>query len=41
VSESELLAVLSLPPEQQRQVFDGMRQVLGLTLPMLPKEGAN
>lgn len=42
VSESELLAVLSLPSEQQRQVFDGMRQMLRATKPLLPqkKEGS-
>jgi hypothetical protein len=42
VSESELLAVLSLPLEQQRQVFEGMRQLLGAATPLLPlnkKEG--
>jgi len=42
VSESELLAVLSLPPAQQRQVFEGMHQLLGAATPLLPthkKEG--
>lgn len=42
VSEGELLAVLSLPHEQQRQIFDGMRQLLGAAAPLLPtnkKEG--
>jgi len=38
VSESEVLAVLSLPSEQQRQVFDGMRQILGMAMPMLPQK---
>jgi len=37
VSESELLAVLSLPQEQQRQVFEGMRQLLGNTTALLPQ----
>ena len=43
VSESELLAVLSLPSDQQRQVFEGMRQLLGMATPLLPqkKEDAN
>lgn len=42
VSDGELLAVLSLPPEQQKQVFEGMRQLLGTATPLLPqtkKEG--
>lgn len=39
VSESELLAVLALPIEQQRQVFDGMRQTLGTATPLLPQKG--
>jgi len=38
VSEGELLAVLALPHDQQRQVFDGMRQLLGMTMPMLPQK---
>ena len=38
VSESELLAVFSLPLDQQRQVFDGMRQLLGTAAPILPKK---
>lgn len=36
VSESELLAVLALPKEQQRQIFEGMRELLGTTTPLLP-----
>ena len=36
VSESELLAVLALPEEQQRQIFEGMRELLGTTTPLLP-----
>jgi len=42
VSDGELLAVLSLPPDQQKQVFEGMRQLLGSATPLLPqtkKEG--
>ena len=42
VSDGELLAVLSLPQEQQKQVFEGMRQLLGTATPLLPqtkKEG--
>lgn len=38
VSESELLAVLSLPSEQQRQVFKSMRQMLRATNPLLPQK---
>lgn len=38
VSEGELLAVLALPHDQQRKVFDGMRQLLGITMPMLPQK---
>lgn len=38
VSESELLAVLSLPIEQQRQVFDGMKHILRAANPLLPKK---
>jgi hypothetical protein len=38
VSESELLAVLSLPHEQQRQVFKSMRQMLRATNPLLPQK---
>lgn len=44
VSESEILAVLSLPSEQQHQVFEGMRHLLGTATPMLPhqrKENVN
>jgi len=41
VSESELLAVLSLPVEQQHQVFEGMKQLVRAASPLLPqkKEG--
>ena len=42
VSDGELLAVLSLPQDQQKQVFEGMRQLLGSATPLLPqtkKEG--
>lgn len=36
VSEGELSAVLALPIEQQRQIFHGMRQLLSVTMPLLP-----
>jgi hypothetical protein len=38
VSEGELLAVLSLPEEQQHQVFDGMKQMLMAVNHMLPSQ---
>jgi len=38
VSEGELLAVLSLPQEQQRQIFDGMKQVLSAVPASLPQK---
>lgn len=38
VSESELLAVLALPSEQQKKIFDGMKQLLGKTAPLLPTQ---
>lgn len=37
VSEGELLAVLALPPEQQRQVFEGMKMLIGASTNLLPK----
>lgn len=42
VSESELLAVLSLPHEEQRKIFEGMKHLLTMAMPLLPtkeKEG--
>lgn len=36
VSESELLAVLALPKEDQQSIFDGMKQLLSVTAPLLP-----
>jgi hypothetical protein len=38
ISDGELLAVLSLPKDKQLQVFEGMRQLLGMTIPMLPRK---
>lgn len=36
VSDGELLAVLSLPQEQQRQVFDSMKLLIGKSANLLP-----
>jgi hypothetical protein len=38
VSESELLAVLALPNEQQKQIFDSMKQLLGQATVLLPSK---
>jgi hypothetical protein len=38
VSESELLAVLALPKEQQQQIFSGMRMLLTDVNKMLPSQ---
>jgi hypothetical protein len=38
VSESELLAVLALPVEQQHQIFEGMKRLVMAAHPLLPQK---
>jgi hypothetical protein len=38
IPESEILAVLALPADQQKKVFEGMRLFLGAAAPMLPQK---